>query len=217
MSTFAFQDFEDVAAQALIQYGLQGASLGFLQQSDSITFQVQAAGGARYLLRIHVPLAEAMGEHGSSPVMLRSELQWLDALRRSSGLVLQAPQRNRAGKFVTTIQTSNGPLNVTMLGWLEGETYSRDLENEDTASQIGEIAGKIHQHASHWRLPAGFTRPKRDAAYFQAMLGQLAVAVDELNSMISGDFLRLAFNKVSSNTPACCRIVSEGLLVISGP
>jgi Ser/Thr protein kinase RdoA (MazF antagonist) len=179
METYPDMDYEQLARQALMQYKIKDASLSFLQHSDTATFLVDSGRQGRFLLRIHVPFTPEMGQHGSDPAMLRSELLWLEALRRSTDLILQHPRRNQDGDFVTTLPTESGPINVTMLGWLEGEKFPREMESEETAAQMGAIAAKLHRHASHWRLPPGFTRPSRDAAYFQGMLNQLKVAVDD--------------------------------------
>ncbi|MBN1402357.1 MAG: phosphotransferase [Anaerolineae bacterium] len=163
---------EDIARRALAQYGLAEAGLTFLQHSDNATFKVQGRGSDAYLLRTHVPVTAAMGAHGADADAVRSELLWLEALNRDTDLVLQEPLRNRAGELVTQIRAAGaaGAINCTLLRWVAGEPYHRALETEETARQIGALLATLHRHASLWEIPAGFTRPKRDAAYFQAML-----------------------------------------------
>ncbi len=171
--------FTMIAKRALQAYHLEHAKLTFIQHSDTLTFHVEAQETSDYLLRIHVPATPAFGEHGTNPEMIRSELLWIEALHRSTDLVLQYPVRNQAENLVTVIDTERGPVNCSLLTWLDGELYSRDVENADTVAQMGIVAGKIHLHSSRWRQPAGFIRPQRDAEYFDAALARLFIATND--------------------------------------
>lgn len=170
--------FADIARRALAEYGMQGCPLAFIRQSDNATFRVDGPGADPFLLRVHIPVTTAMGTHGADPEAINSELLWLEALRRDTDLVLQKPVRNRAGELVTRVPAGAGgePVNCTLLSWLAGEPYHRDLETEDTARQIGTIIGKLHLHAGQWTAPDGFKRPRRDLAYFERMLDGLRPA-----------------------------------------
>ena len=66
-----------------------------------------------------------------------------------------------------------------MLEWLEGDLYTREMESEESVVQIGKLVGRLHQHASKWKLPDGFQRPKRDAPYFMNVLASLQPAIDD--------------------------------------
>jgi Ser/Thr protein kinase RdoA (MazF antagonist) len=124
--------------------------------------------------------------------MLRSEMLWLEALRKDTALELQEPIPTQEGSWVATVPAGDGSiLHCTLLGWLEGEPYHRALESPETAAQIGVILAELHQHAAGWRLPPGFTRPARDAAYFEGVLAALIPAVDD-GRIAPGDFAALA-------------------------
>jgi len=171
--------FGDIARRALAAYDLQGHALAFIRHSDNATFKVEKPGSEPFLLRIHIPVSTNMGTHGADPEMINSELLWLEALSQDTDLVLQKPVRNQAGELVTRIpmKDSDEPVNCTLLHWLAGEPYHRDLESENTACQIGTILGKLHVHASQWKVPDGFKRPRRDLAYFEKMLNELKPAL----------------------------------------
>ncbi len=172
-------NFDDIARRALAEYDLQEYSLAFIRHSDNATFKVEKPGSEPFLLRIHIPITTAMGTHGADPEMINSELMWLEALSQDTDLVLQKPVRNQAGELVTRIpvEEAGGPVNCTLLGWLEGQPYYRELESENTVCQIAGILGKLHLHASQWKVPDGFIRPKRDFAYFESMLNGLRPAL----------------------------------------
>ena len=171
--------FTAIAESALTEYGLEGASLTFIRHSDNVTFKVEAPDSGAFLLRLHVPLTRAMGAHGADVAAVASELAWLEALCRDTDLVLQKPIRNRQSNLVTPIAAEDRQVNCTLLHWMAGQPYQRDLESENTAFQIGEILARLHLHASQWDPPAGFQRPRRDSAYFEAMLRGLRPAVSD--------------------------------------
>jgi Ser/Thr protein kinase RdoA (MazF antagonist) len=164
--------FNDIARQAVAEYDVQDYTLIFIRHSDNVTFKVESPGLDAYLLRIHIPVTRAMGTHGADARAVNSELLWLEALSQDTDLVLQKPVRNRAGTLVTQVFAENAalPVNCTLMHWVDGQSYHRDLESEQTAHQIGEILAKLHLHASQWQIPEGFKRPKRDIGYFQGVL-----------------------------------------------
>lgn len=168
------------AERALENYDLPDAQLSFIRHNETITYKVTSAGSGAYLLRIHLPLTTALGTHGANLDMVQSELAWLLALRAETDLVLQKPVRNRSGELVTRIPAEDGSLiNCSLLSWIEGEPYLRDLETEETARQIGTTLASMHEQSSRWEIPAGFTRPVRDIPYFYQMLDGLTPAVND--------------------------------------
>jgi Ser/Thr protein kinase RdoA (MazF antagonist) len=171
-------EFDILAGQALSAYDLPGASFDFIQYSENITYRVQAKPRKTYLLRLHTPLTAEMGEHGAAPAMIESELAWLDGLKRA-GLPVPAGVRNRAGERVTRLKWERTPLNASLLTWLDGEDYTRAHESEKTVRQAGSLIGRLHRHASRWRLPKGFTRPERGMPTFEQTLESLRPAIDD--------------------------------------
>ncbi len=180
-----------LAQQALAHYALHYTTLEYINHSETVTYKVVDESGQPYLLRLHLPRIAAMGNHGTNPNMVRSELLWLAALKRN-GLPVQQPVENSHSDLVTTLNLPNGEqVNCTLLEWIPGEVMERSMETEDTAAQMGELVGKIHLHSSRWRRPRGFTRPRRNAAYFDACLDLLRPAIADGRINIS-DFNELA-------------------------
>jgi Ser/Thr protein kinase RdoA (MazF antagonist) len=173
--------FSDIAGLALAAYGIKVYDMDFIRHGDNVTYKVDVPILGTHLLRIHVPVTIAMGLHGTDTHMINSELQWLEALCRDTDLVLQKPVRNQDGALVTQVfvEKMDFPINCTLLHWLNGQPYHRDLESEQTAYQIGEILAKLHNHASKWETPEGFTRPKRDIDYFADVLKGINPALDD--------------------------------------
>lgn len=171
--------FNELAGRALTYYVLGSVSLDFINHSENVTFRVTPDNGGTYLLRLHSPKNPAMGDHGSNPAAVRSEMQWIEALHQN-GLPVQNPVRNTQGEWVTQLTLDNGQrLNCTLLEWIGGTVYERGMESENTVAQMGEIVGKLHLHSSRWKRPRGFTRPARDPGYFDSCLALLTPAVDD--------------------------------------
>lgn len=179
----------ELARHALTEYDLQTSNLAFIQHSDCVTFRVEKSSSETFLLRIHQPIVTTMGTHGADLDALTSELLWLEALSRDIDLILPRPVRNQAGELVTRISTADGSGSIycTLLSWLAGQAYHRDLQSESTVWQIGTIIAKLHLHASQWEMPPGFTRPKRDIPYFENVLKGIQPAVED-GRITSADF-----------------------------
>lgn len=163
----------ETAYSALKQYEIKPTLVTFLQHSENVTFRVDTLDGA-YLLRLHSPRATSFGNDGANSQMVNSEMLWLADLRQQD-LPVPAPVKTGAGEYVSQVTG----INTTLLTWQEGSLLTREMESEYTAAQIGRLVGRIHAHASQWKLPAGFSRPQRDAAYFQNALQSLQPAVKD--------------------------------------
>lgn len=161
------------AYEALKHYEIKPALVTFLQHSENATFRVDCRDDV-FLLRLHNPRAASFGEHGADKQMVHSEMLWLADLRQQD-LPIPAPVKNKTGGYVSQ---ATG-IHATLLAWQEGSLMKREMESEDTAAQIGRLVGKIHAHAREWRLPAGFSRPRRDSAYFQDALLSLRPAIQD--------------------------------------
>jgi Ser/Thr protein kinase RdoA (MazF antagonist) len=163
----------EVASRALEAYSIQPVTISFVQHSENITFKVDASEGT-YLLRLHVPATPAFGNHGANAQAVKSEMLWLEALRRAR-FPVPPPVRTSQQEYFTQI----GGVNATLLKWQNGEQLTREMESEETAAQMGSLVGRLHQQAMRWKLPKGFTRPRRDASYFEQAMLSLWPAVED--------------------------------------
>jgi Ser/Thr protein kinase RdoA (MazF antagonist) len=171
-------EFNMVAGRAATLFGKADWECSFIRQGDSATYKLERAGSETYLLRIHVPVTGAMGAHGADVRSVRSELLWLEALNRETDLTLPEPVRTEHGRLVARVALEGRErINCTLLKWVEGEPYHRDLESDERATEIGHTIAILHEHAAGWRIPPGFRRPSRDAAYFERALARLRPAL----------------------------------------
>lgn len=163
----------EVAGRALEAYKLQPVTIAFVQHSENITFKVDTSRGT-YLLRLHVPVTPAFGNHGSNVLAVNSEMLWLETLRRAR-FPVPAPVKTLSKDYVANVDG----INVTLLKWQEGELLTREQETEETAAQMGRLVGRLHQQVAQWKLPKAFTRPRRDARYFENAMLSLWPAVED--------------------------------------
>lgn len=143
-----------IAQHALAQYDINVVSVSPIAQSGAAVFKVEDHRGFLYSLRVHESNISTLGKMWTSPNVLDSELVWLDALNRDTGLTLPVPKRNRQGSYVTQV----GDMNCTMLSWVEGEQKPY-FTNEQEMKSTAEMTAALHQHASKWQPPSSFIRP----------------------------------------------------------
>jgi Ser/Thr protein kinase RdoA (MazF antagonist) len=103
---------------ALAGYGLEGAQITLLRYEHNTTFRVDGAGGP-YVLRINRP-----GVH--TPATIASEMAWLRAVRRDTGLGVPEPVAARDGSLVCLAGAPGvpGPRVCVLLRRLEGRGRS---------------------------------------------------------------------------------------------
>lgn len=173
MDEFLPTQWQATVERALANYAILPLRVNFLQHSENVTFRVEAS-HVNYLLRLHTPLSPAFGNHGASLRAVNSEMLWLEALKKNR-LPVPPPVKNRQKEYVTQVEG----LNITLLKWQAGELLTLESETEELAAQMGTLVGRLHQQSSRWPLPKTFTRPRRDAAYFENALLTLWPAVED--------------------------------------
>jgi Ser/Thr protein kinase RdoA (MazF antagonist) len=149
--------FRGLARAALAAYDLPPARLTLLQHQWNTTFRVDTGAG-RYVLRIHrsgIPTVQSVG----------SELAWLAALTRETALEVPAPVATRDGALLTVAAAPGlpAPCICVLLRWLPGRLLRRGLAPRHLAL-VGEVMGRLQNHAAGWTPPPGFARGRVDWA-----------------------------------------------------
>jgi Ser/Thr protein kinase RdoA (MazF antagonist) len=100
-----------VAGRALGAYPLADPQLRLIAHEENTTFRVDAtaAGGGRdrFLLRVHRPARH--GRQVDPVAAIRSELDWLMALRADTGLPVPEPVCTTDGSLTTTAASRDVP------------------------------------------------------------------------------------------------------------
>ncbi len=159
--------FQQLALRALPTWGFSADSvtLDLIKYRENAVFSVQTSTG-RYALRIHRD-----GYH--SDAALRSELQWLAALKLA-GLPVPTVIPTLTQCLFGSVSAANleKTYNVDLFSWVSGEsleTYVPKIAADvpqlsELYFQIGAVAAQLHNQAQQWQSPPGFTRQAWDAA-----------------------------------------------------
>jgi Ser/Thr protein kinase RdoA (MazF antagonist) len=132
-------------------WGLGNAELRFIFHGENTTFRATGAAGS-VLVRAH-------RAGYNTPEQTRSELAWVEAVHRDTGLASR-PLTTREGSFIAQLKVPSVPMShVSVLEWQEGKVLGTHFGDE-TVREMGEIVARLHEHAVQWRRPTWFSRPK---------------------------------------------------------
>lgn len=154
-------DAEVMAQQALEAWGLRAARRELVSVSENIVFRVDSDDGRSLVLRLHRPWYHSLDE-------LISERQWTRALN-DSGIAAPVPVPSLDGRDYVLVEAnqSGGTRYAGMCQWVEGEMLYHAIATDDDFSghfrRLGGVAARIHNQASDWDPPSGFTRHSLDA------------------------------------------------------
>lgn len=148
-----------LAREALQQWGLQGSELDLIKYRENAVFKLTTTGGVRYALRIH-----RYAYHNDA--QLRSELQWMSALSENGiSVPTLVPTITDEPFAVVTVSDVPEPRQVDVFEWVDGEQLGTAEEGisdpkavADNYHTIGSLTARLHNQATGWSAPEGFTR-----------------------------------------------------------
>jgi len=146
-----------LAQAVLTAYGLEQASITPLQHFLNTTFRIDVPHqGQRYALRI-----SRAGYQDAATI--RSELLWLQAIRRETDLVVPDPLANRDGLLLSTVDVPGvlEPRHCVLFRWVDGRFHRATLCPADL-ERVGMLMAQLHLHVQHFTLPPGFIRKRWD-------------------------------------------------------
>lgn len=161
----AAEVFTAPAREALAAFPITPASLELVAISENVTFRVtDAADGAAYTLRLHRP-----GYHTREELI--SERIWTRALGAAGIAVPSGVSARDGSDYVEVAIPAAGERRAAgVIRWVPGEVLADVLRTSPETdairpylTQLGEIAGAMHNQSSAWTPPAGFTRHALDA------------------------------------------------------
>jgi len=157
-------DVEAMAQQALEAWGLQSEKHELVSVTENIVFCVKTADGKLLRLCLHRSWYHNLQE-------LISECQWTRALSEYGiSTPIQVPALDGNDYVLVRDNLSGEARYASMNQWVDGEIMgriiSRSEDFEGYFKRLGEMAARIHNQASNWKLPPGFTRHSLDAEGF---------------------------------------------------
>ena len=158
-------DLHLMVAGALERWQLSSQTvISLLNLSENATFALSDPRSGRDLvLRVH-----RVGY--SSADEIRSELAWINALRRDDVVETAAPIPGSNGELVHTLQSpAGGPArHAVAFERLAGREPDAGEDAMQWFARLGELTARMHRHAQSWNLPPGFQRKRWDV---DAMVG----------------------------------------------
>ena len=154
------ENFTPAAWDALKAFPVDPVDLKLVALSENVTFRVtDRRDGRAYVLRLHRP-----GYH--SQAELDSEPMWTRALNQAGIPAPVALSAHDGRHYVPVSVAAIGEQRLAgMAHWTEGELLSDVLDRtKDMAAvagyfrQLGGMVAAMHNQASGWRPPVGFTR-----------------------------------------------------------
>jgi Ser/Thr protein kinase RdoA (MazF antagonist) len=137
-------------------------SISLLNVSENATFALSDPAGRELVLRLHRVGYSTLPE-------IRSELAWMDALRRD-GVIQTAPPVPGANGDLVQILESRASASARFAVAFE-RLPGKEPDSRDAVrwfERLGEMTARMHGHAKSWGLPPGFRRKRWD---FDAMVG----------------------------------------------
>lgn len=144
-------DVELIARKSLPEWGFPAdAALVLLNHSENVTYRVADADRTA-ILRLHRP-------EYHSEAAIRSELAWIDALRRDVDLVAPVPVPTVGGEVLVRVaDTADETRHAVLFDEIAGaEPAPDDLDRH--LPLLGRLAATFHAHVESWCPPEGFTR-----------------------------------------------------------
>jgi Ser/Thr protein kinase RdoA (MazF antagonist) len=111
---------------------------------------------SRYALRLYT-------ENTTNSAMVLSELQWLNALRRDTGLLVPEPVPARNGALLTEVPIEGmaHAIRCVVFRWVDGRFIDASLTPLHL-ERVGVLMARLHHHARTFSPPSSFTRPRWD-------------------------------------------------------
>jgi len=158
-------ELELMVARGLSCWELSAATtIGLLNVSENATFALTDPAGARQLVvRVH-----RLGYCTAQEI--RSELAWIDALRRDGVIETAAPIPGSNGELVQTFESPSGRPSRYAVAFerLPGREPAAGVDSARWFERLGELSARMHVHARSWTAPPGFCRRRWD---LDAMVG----------------------------------------------
>jgi len=156
--------FTPAAQAALKSFPIDAQDLTLVSLAENVTFKVTARDGSAYVLRLHRPGYHTLDE-------LVSERAWIRGLAEAGiDVPIGVSARDGRDYVPVTIPATGEQRFAGMLRWTEGRLLSHVLAEtsderavEDYFAQLGALTAAMHNQASAWRPPPGFTRHALDS------------------------------------------------------
>ena len=134
-----------VAEQALAAFALDGYEVASLTKHSNVTARLVSPGAPSLALR----LRQAPG------VDVRTELEWLRAVRRGTSVRVVETYAEAAADTVRRVTGPNGEtVECTLFLWADGQPLAAHL-TETNYRELGRLSAALHEFGARWKPPEG--------------------------------------------------------------
>ena len=157
----------DIAQAATSVYNLPTPlALKLINLSENATYEVTAADGRQWALRVH-----RQGYHTKAAI--QSELAWMMALRNAGVVTTPKPVAGRDGEIIQSVKHPmlDETRHIVLTEWESGVEPSIADDLKGPFEVLGECAARMHLLARSWKRPDFFQRFTWD---FESSLGDEA-------------------------------------------
>ncbi len=135
------------AQHALSEYDLGPSRLTLLTAKEHAVFRLDALGidaivRDRYALRIYLPAA-----HDEASV--HTEIEWLVALRRDTGLAVPEPVMAKNGRYLIHVDDLGDHRVAALFRWVSGRRRKASL-TQQAMVRVGKFVGQLHDHSTRF-------------------------------------------------------------------
>ncbi|WP_319558498.1 phosphotransferase enzyme family protein [Thiomicrorhabdus sp.] len=144
---------QNIGEQALEKWALpEEATLNLLSLSENATYRVDMSDRPPLVLRVH-----RTDYHSKKGI--QTELDWMNALQGEAGIKTPQAILGKNGEAIQEIVSeSSGEVRyITLFHFIDGEEPD-ESDLIEPFKRLGEVAGKMHNHAREWVLPEYFDR-----------------------------------------------------------
>jgi Ser/Thr protein kinase RdoA (MazF antagonist) len=151
-----------VAEAALSRYPIADGRLRFVAHEENTTYRHDGADGS-HLVRVHRPHRHGRGVDTTKAI--RSEIAWLQAVRKDTGLAVPVPVAARDGAPTVTVATAGEERVCSVLRWMDGRIHESSPRPVHLR-RLGEAMARLHDQADAWTPPPDFVRIRWDHETF---------------------------------------------------
>ena len=201
-----------LALKALDEYDLRVEWVKFLAIETNTMFQIRAADGEKFVLRIYSDEETTLREN-------RAEMFWLNALKRDTDLKVTEPVARRDGQYITVTSVPGVPdeQRCALFKWIPGRPLENHLSPENYY-KYGQVLAKLHNHASTLKPLPPHIQPKRWDKVFYYPDEPVVYDTPEYSHLFPPERIELLESVIEQADAVFARLFADkdGLILIHG-
>ena len=151
-----------VAAAALNRFPIAAGRLTLVAHEENTTYRHDGPDGS-HLVRVHRPQRHGRGVDTTKAI--RSEIAWLQAVRKDTDLAVPVPVASRDGAPTVEASAAGETRICSVLCWMDGRIREGSARPVHLL-RLGDAMGRLHDQADAWTPSPDFVRIRWDHETF---------------------------------------------------